>query len=347
MAVPSHPLSLRGWLLRLFAVALLIGFYFVVADHLQPSTDDAYVQAYTAQISPQVAGRVEAIYVENNSYVKHRQVLMQIDPRTYQHQVDSLKSQVTQAEQTVGSLQAQIVEAQKVIKQREADAVYAKIFYDDMHYLAPREAVSVLQKQQAFDQLQSANAQLAASHAKLQGLIATLGTPINGEYAVVRTAKANLAKAKVDLGETVVHAPSDGFITNMNIAKGTYAHAGTGILTFIANDNWWIFANIKENNLSRIRKGQRVDINLNIYPGKTFHGYVDSIGYGVNLRTALPDGYLPYIEKTTNWVQLAQRFPVQIRFDASYNPEQYPLRVGTTAYVTIYTDRFGLTHAIS
>ena len=107
-----------------------------------------------------------------------------------------------------------------------------------------------------------------------------------------------------------------------------------------------VYTNIKENNLTRVRPGQPVDVSFNLYPGKVFPGEVESIGRGVNLFQDVPNQYLPYVKKTPNWVRLAQRFPVKIKL-IHYPAKQYPLNSGATALVTIYTDPTGFLHALA
>ena len=137
---------------------------------------------------------------------------------------------------------------------------------------------------------------------------------VGGNHARVKIVMAQLATARLHVSETTVRAPFSGFVTNMPLTRGSYAKVGTSILTLIASDAWWVVANIKENNLTRVRTGQPVDVSFNLYPGKVFPGVVESIGRGVNLFQNVPKQYLPYVKKTPNWVRLAQRFPVKIKF---------------------------------
>jgi len=338
--------SIRQWVLLILGLLAILATYFVLSDHITPNTSDAYLQAYVSQMAPQVDGRVVDIYVQNNTFAKKGTPLFKVDPRIYKHQASLFSAELVTATQQVKALKAQIVQADESIKQHQANFKYAKIFYNDMRVLAREDAVPILNMQQALDGLRVAQERVEQAYTEKVRLQETLGPVIKGEYAIINIAKANLATAKLKLSETIVYAPSDGFVTNMSLFKGAYASIGTPVITFIATNEWWIVANIKENNLSRIKAGQSVDVAISNYPGMTFTGEVESIGYGVNLTPAVAPNYLPFIQKTANWVDLAQRFPVRIKL-IDFDAYKYPLRVGSTTYVTIYTDKLGFIHGIS
>ena len=93
-------------------------------------------------------------------------------------------------------------------------------------------------------------------------------------------------------------------------------------------------ANYRENSLEHIRSGQRVGITFNTYPGRIFPGVVQTVSWGVNQGQGAPSGNLPAVSEPRNWIRLAQRFQVWITPEL---PEEYPLRVGATASVVVYT----------
>jgi len=161
-----------------------------------------------------------------------------------------------------------------------------------------------------------------------------LAARIGGEHAIVAEIKAQLADAKLNLSWTRVHAPADGYVTNVQLREGSYVHAGSPVLTCIESGQWWVVANYRENSLEYLRPGQPVGLSFNTYPGRIFRGVLKTVGPGVSQGQAVPSGNLPAVAEPQNWIRLAQRFPVWVSAEM---PEGYPLRIGVTASVAVYT----------
>jgi multidrug resistance efflux pump len=151
----------------------------------------------------------------------------------------------------------------------------------------------------------------------------------------LRTALAALERARLDLADTTVAAPTLGLVTNLKLAGGQFVAAGQPVMTFIDPEAGWISANFRENSLGRMRAGLPVEVALDVRPGEVFPGVVESLGWGVDVgETAAPSG-LPTIRPPTGWLREAQRFPVRVRFET----EGYPkgIRYGSQASVIVYT----------
>jgi membrane fusion protein (multidrug efflux system) len=117
-------------------------------------------------------------------------------------------------------------------------------------------------------------------------------------------------QAQTNLDRTVIHAPEDGRVAKLTAAKGAYAQPGQSQMVLVPR-NVWVTANFKETQLSDMRVGQPVDIEIDAYPDKTFHGYVQSIQAGSGTVFSL----LPAENATGNYVKVVQRVPVKIVFD--------------------------------
>ena len=146
-------------------------------------------------------------------------------------------------------------------------------------------------------------------------------------------AKAALTTARYDLEGCRVVAPFDGYITNMNISNGAYAHASGEVITMVDVRNWYVIANFRESALRHIEPGMGADVYLMTKPNIKYHGVVDGIGRAVVPEESPQLSGLPNVKRELNWVRLAQRFPVRIRLDAPSADES--LRVGASAIVTI------------
>lgn len=161
-----------------------------------------------------------------------------------------------------------------------------------------------------------------------------LAARIGGDHAIVAEIRAQLAEAKLNLSWTRISAPANGYVTNVQLREGSYVHVGTPVLTCIDGDQWWVVANYRENSLEYLRPTQRVALSFNTYPGRLFPGVVKTVSWGVSQGQAAPSGNLPAVHEPQNWIKLAQRFQVWV---TPQMPAGYPLRIGATASVAVYT----------
>jgi membrane fusion protein, multidrug efflux system len=149
---------------------------------------------------------------------------------------------------------------------------------------------------------------------------------------------AEIASAELNLEYATVRAPFDGRIVSLKTSTGQFASALKPVFTLIDTRHWYVVANFRETELKGVRAGTPATVYLMSDTGQRFQGAVDSISYGVSPDEgglALPGG-LPRIQRTLNWVHVAQRFPVKIRVDHP-NPELF--RVGTSAVAVLEPGR--------
>jgi multidrug efflux system membrane fusion protein len=135
---------------------------------------------------------------------------------------------------------------------------------------------------------------------------------------------------------TTLVAPEDGYITNFNLRVGQYIKAGNGLFALIETKQWWVVTRYRETAIRLIKPGDKAKIMIDMYPGKVFHGHVESIGWGINRvqqGNAAPSTLL-YLEATEDWIRIAQRFPVIIYIDDL--TQNYPMRIGASATTITY-----------
>ncbi|MEM7009485.1 MAG: HlyD family secretion protein [Thermodesulfobacteriota bacterium] len=327
----------KFWITFIISVIVILVLYYALLDRYTPYTDDAYVQTYVVQVAPQVEGRVMGVFVENNQFVQEGQKLFSIDPSPYEYLVEELKASLVQNQQEVDQLKSAVVSAQEGVKQAQADLVYAKRQYDDLVPLAQKNYIAQLELDSALDQLRSQEATLGEAKANLASAQQALEYTIDGEFAIIKEAESALRYAEYNLLQTTVYAPSDGYVTNLQLVNGAYANAGDAVLTFVDDESWWIVANFRENSIGRIKEGQSAEIALSMYPGKIFKAQVENSDWGVSAGQGVPSGYLPDVETPENWFSLSQRFPVRLKI-TNLDEEKYPLRVGATTSVAVFTD---------
>jgi multidrug efflux system membrane fusion protein len=171
--------------------------------------------------------------------------------------------------------------------------------------------------------------QAEQERARAQDLLAQFGEM----NARLQAARAAVYAAELDVGYCRVRAPFDAYVTNLNIAVGEYARQGQQVFALVDNRTWYVMANFRETYMDAIRPGMEAQVYLVSYPRREFRGVVQGIGWANHPDDGGTVGVLPAVQRTINWVRLANRFPVRIVLPEP-DPER-PFRMGATAVVTI------------
>ncbi len=337
------------WLLLLIVLVALagaVGFWYSTKD--TATTDDAYTDGNSVTIAPQVAGEVIARDVDDNARVKAGQVLAEIDPRPYQAVRDQMAAslQVAQAQLAAARVnletarltapaklagaQAQLVAAQATQFKAQADARRQRGL--------PKQATTQQDIDNAESALRNADAAVALAAANVRGAdivaqsIAQVEAQVRQLEAQVTLAQAQLAQAELNLAWTKLRAPQDGWVTKRNVDKGNYVQVGQSIMALVTPDVW-VTANFKEDQLDRMRPGQRVDIRVDAFPGLRLTGRVDSVQLGSGSRFSA----FPAENATGNFVKIVQRVPVKIVIDSGLDPA-HPLPLGISVDPVVHLE---------
>jgi membrane fusion protein (multidrug efflux system) len=311
--------------LGLIGAAVLAGgaYWFFDARYYE-STDDAFIDAHIVHVSPQIAGRVAKVLVDDNQVVQAGQVLMEIDPADAAAKLAQAQASAVSAAGKLAQAQAQSQVAQATLEQMraeiggaQANAVNASTDLKRYETLARSQNTSLAQLDNARALALSSNATLAAATKK----IATSEAQVLLAASQVRTADADLAaaqaqldQAKLSLSYTKVVAPEAGRVTQKSVAVGNFAQMGQDVMALVP-DRVWVTANFKETQLAKLRVGQPVSIAIDAYPGQHFDGHIDSLQAGSGAAFAL----LPPENATGNYVKVVQRVPVKIVFDKPFD----------------------------
>ena len=201
-------------------------------------------------------------------------------------------------------------------------------------------AVAKSQDDLAKEQLRLAEAAVPAQEALVsqrravvvqrESLVAQRQARIGQLEAALRQRESALDEAKLFRRYTAVASPADGYVTRKNVEVGQVVSPGQTLLAVAALDNVWVVANYKETEIARIRPGQDVEIEVDTYRGKTFHGKVDSIMAGTGSAFAL----FPPENASGNYVKVVQRVPVKIVLSRGEDPERV-LRIGMSVIPTV------------
>ena len=161
--------------------------------------------------------------------------------------------------------------------------------------------------------------------------IAMIEARASGANAEVLQARAALNQAKLNLERTVVHAPADGVVSRRTVELGQVVQPGQSMMSVASLHDVWVTANFKETQLGSMTAGQRVEVEVDAYGGRSYAGRVESIAGATGATFSL----LPADNASGNFVKVVQRVPVKILLDASSDASAV-LRPGMSVTATVY-----------
>ena len=315
--------------------------YWTVGQYLV-STDDAYVKADNTTVAPKVSGYLHEVLVGDNEQVKAGQVLARIDPRDFAVALDQARADVAAARAAITSKQAQldvqqatIEAAQATVAVDQAAATFAGQENKRYTDLAATGYGSVQNAQQAQSRIAGARAAIARDTANLASALKQvdlLKAEIVQANATLARAEAVQHQAELNLDYTSIVAPIDGIVGNRSLRTGQFVQAGTQLMSLVPVTGAYVVANFKETQLTDVRRGQAVDIAVDMFPGQRVHGKVDSIAPASGQEFAL----LPPDNATGNFTKIVQRIPVKIALTPD-NGAPVDLRPGMSVIPTIET----------
>jgi membrane fusion protein, multidrug efflux system len=341
----------KGWLRRhpvltpvgLIALLLAAAAGYLYWDHTShfESTDDAFIAARQFAIAPQVGGYVTAVPVTDNEHVNKGGVIARIDQRDYLAALAQANAQVAGAQAGIRNIDAQIdtqdaqiTAAQAQVNQAQANLELTKVTWGRDKPLVSQGWATAQQGTVDVQNLKAQQAAVDSAQATLkvaQRQIDTLRAQRASAEASLEQAEAQRDQAKLNLGYTIVTADQPGTVVNLTGAVGQYAQTGTNLTMFVP-DEIWVVANYKETQLDRMRPGQPVDIEIDAYPERDFHGHVASVQPGSGPAFSL----LPPENATGNYVKIVQRVPVKIILDNP--PADVALGPGMSVVPTVRVD---------
>ena len=331
-----------GIALALIAAAVAYGRYYWVVGRFLESTDDAYVQADSTIIAPQVPGYLREVLVGDNQPVKAAQPLAKIDDREYVAALDQAKADVATAQADIQTITATLTQQQAIIAQAratvavdQANLTYAEQENTRYSGLAKIGGASVELAQQAASKRDTAQATLTrdtAAVAAAEQQVGVLQAELAKAEATLQHNEAVQEQAQLNLGYTNIIAPIDGVVGARSLRLGEYVQAGTQLMAIVPLDAVYVVANFEETQLAAMRPGAPVSIVVDTYSKATVKGSVDSIAPASGEEFAL----LPPDNATGNFTKIVQRIPVKIAIDPN-DPLRGDLRPGMSVTATVDT----------
>jgi len=268
--------------------------------------------------------------------------------------LSSAKAVLSSSQVNVHGADSQVLAARAALDRAQAEARKATLDLDRTKQLRARNAVTA----EALDSDQlgadAATAALAQAEAKLasaqderraassrvaqaEGSVAA-STPIEAQIAAaeaqsalararVQSAQGSIELAETQLSYATVSAPEDGVISKLTVRRGGLIGANQAVGELVPSHTY-VVANFKETQIGRLQRGDAVEIEIDAYPGRTFHGKIASLSSGTGARFSL----LPPDNASGNFVKVVQRVPVRIEWLPT---PDVPLHVGLSADVTV------------
>jgi membrane fusion protein (multidrug efflux system) len=314
-------------------VAVAVGGWFYWQASRYVSTDDAYVKADKLYVAAEVSGRIRELHVHEHQHVKAGELLFTLDARPYRLAETAAEATLAQVANDIEALQASYRQKQAELEQAQADVDYFRRSYERARKLAHSGFSSDSNLDEARHRLESARLHQQVVQRDIDRLLVQLGSPDRPveDFSAYHKARAALDRARLDLEHTRVVAGMDGVIGPLDIESGDYVLPGKALFA-VVSDQHYIEANLKETALTDVRPGQRAEIRIDAYPGRSFPARVTSISPATGSEFSL----LPAENASGNWVKVVQRVSVRLALDAG---EAIPrLRSGLSVDARIYTD---------
>jgi membrane fusion protein, multidrug efflux system len=329
---------------RLISIAIVVlaaafAFYAMHESNTHPTSSDGSIDADVVHVAAAVGGRLIELPVVENARVAAGDLLFQIDPLPYRLALEQTAADLNIAE-------AELETRRRVLATQQSAATIAADQTKsarENHDLAARTlqrlrplAASGYVPQQQLDQAQVTEKDTATALIQAQEQEAAAYRAIDTEAAAaatVRARKAALAIAQRQLDDTTVRATHNGLVVGLTVSTGEMVIPAQSLFTLINTDEWFAAANFRETDLDAIAIGDCATVFSMIDRGVAIKGVVQGIGWGVadQDRVNIPRS-VPYVERSLNWVRVAQRFPVRVRLE---NPPPALMRLGASAVVEI------------
>jgi multidrug resistance efflux pump len=307
-----------------------------------PSSSDVRVIKYVVQVIPQVKGRVIEVPAEGNRPMKKGDVLFRIDPTPYELEVKALEAQLAQSEGSANELREQlnVAKGNTAALRSQIELTRKRVQqYEELSKSGAGNRFDLEKAQADLANLQGQTASALANEARAQAQLAAV---VDGDLASVATIKANLAKARWDLSQTVMYAPANGSAINVQLREGSFVNPMplAPAMSFV-EDEFQVIALFNQNELWRVAPGNEAEIALLTYPGEIIKAEVDSVVWAQGQGQLAMSGNVP---QTGAAPIPPGRFAVKLNI-AEKDRDRF-LAAGATGAAAVYTEHLGAIHIV-
>lgn len=313
------------------------------------TSDNAQVEGHITPVLARTGGFVGDVRVAENQPVHAGDTLVVLDDRDLRAKLAQADAELSallasvgsngrvgQAAAQVGAARASAAAQTAQIEQARAGAQKAHADLARIEALASRNIVSQQQLDATRATAAAADAQLVAAQrqaAAAQEQVTAAQAGLQGADARVAAARAARDQVALQLSYTRVVSPGDGVIARRAVEAGQLVQPGQPLMTVVPLRDVWVVANLNETDISEVQPGDAVDFTVDAYPGRRFHGRVESLSPATGAKFSL----LPADNATGNFTKVVQRIPVKIHVDESRPDAAHPLRPGMSAEVVVTT----------
>ncbi|MBT2789927.1 biotin/lipoyl-binding protein [Paraburkholderia strydomiana] len=314
MTINKQSILRAVFTLTALAVAVVLVRLLWLDYMFSPWTRDGRVRANVVQVATDVSGLVAEVRVKDNQWVRKGDILFILDPARFHYALAQADADLLRAEAQVAQAKAQMAAGESSFAMKRAQAARRANLAGDVISDESRADSASLARQS-----QSSYAADAAAY--------------NAAQAAYKAAGVARQTAALNLARSEVRAPSDGFITNLNLYPGDFATAGTARMALIDSHSFWVYGYFEETKLPKVHVGDRAVVRL-MSGGKEIQGHVESLASGIADRDNPTGGdLLADVNPIFTWVRLAQRVPVRVHLDRI--PADIKLAMGMTCTVTL------------
>jgi multidrug resistance efflux pump len=298
---------------------------------------------YVIEVIPKVSGEVVDVAAKPLEPLKKGDVLIQIDKRPFQAEVDRLAAAVAEAEQKVLQLEAVFNTAAANVDLEIAERDLAKLNYERTEALRKINAAAVSERSidVARQTLAAAEADLRVDESIKTEARLAYGSEIDGQNTAVAQLKAQLELAQLNLQWTTVRAPADGYVMHLALRPGQRV-GQSSVMAFVEKDSTRLAVGIRQFQLRYVKPGQSAEIAFKLFPGQIFSAQVDSVIPMNSMGPALASGVLSDLED-----RLSSERPYGVILtldDDSIDVTDLP--GGAIGTADIYTERARMSHVI-
>lgn len=322
--------------LILAAIGPLFAFYILLSmNNYHPSSADARVFQRIVQVVPHITtpGRVEEVIAQPNTPMKKGEIMFRVDPQPFQYEVSRLEAALAAAEQGVPQLKSTLDQASATAEKANVQLNLARADFGRQTELFEKKVVARAALDRYRRNVETAEQVVAAAKAAEERARLAYQSNIGSDNTAVAQVKQQLAQAKYNLQESLVRAPCDGYITNLQLVPGAVVSAAASVMPFVCErderNRGVVVASFMQGPYLQISPGDYAEVVFPMYPGRVFPGKVLTTIDIASEGQLTATGLFPGIGNPSN-----ARFAVRIRLD---DAEGLRLPAGTQGSAAVYT----------
>lgn len=318
------------FLILLAIAAGCLAWYFLYARYYE-TTDDAYVNANLVTLTPQIAGTVTQVAVDEGDYVEKGQPLVLLDPSDTEIALQQAEANLASTVRQVRGLYSTADNYRAQVEAKQVTLQTAQNDYARRQKIFASGAIAAEDLAHYRDAVTTAKSDLAAAQQALTTNLAMVDDTVIDSHPEIKSAVATLRQRYLDNARSTIVAPVSGFVAKRAVQLGMRVDSGTTLMSIVPLDQVWVDANFKESQMETMRLGQKVTLTADLYGDNVeYHGVIESLGIGTGSAFSL----LPAQNASGNWIKIVQRLPVRITLDP-HDMQKHPLRVGLSMFARV------------